>query len=48
VQRVWDSNGANNACEYTGDYGDYRIYKHRILESIPVFPDNVGHWKYPS
>lgn len=48
VQRIWDSNGANNACEYSGDYGDYRIYKHRILESIPVFPDNAGPWKYPS
>jgi hypothetical protein len=48
VQQIWDSNGANNACEYTGDYGDYRIYKHRILESIPVFPDNAGPWKYPS
>jgi hypothetical protein len=48
TQTVFDSNGANNACESTGDYGDYRIYRHRIVESIPVVPDNYGPYVYPA
>lgn len=47
-QRVYDSNGANNACVYSGSYGDNAIYAHRIVEDVTFGPDLQGRWKYPS
>ncbi|PJI91025.1 hypothetical protein [Luteimicrobium subarcticum] len=47
TQQVRDGNGANNACEASGDYSSH-VYKHRAVEEWPVTTDQFGPWKYPS
>lgn len=46
--QVRDGNGANNACAYTNPFAKYDVIQHRIVEEIPVLPDEFGYWVYPS
>lgn len=48
LQQIRDGNGANNTCAYTGSYGKYNIYRHRVVEEVNASPDYFGDWKYPS
>lgn len=46
-QQIRDGDGNNGVCGKTSVYSVH-IYRHRVVEEVPLAPDEFGPYQYPS